>query len=542
MQSVMSHSFSRAPMIDIQRSSFNRSFGHKTTFDAGLLIPIMWDIAYPGDTYNVDVSCFARLATPEFPIMDNMFMDVHFFATPIRQLWDSFREFMGERVNPIDDPTDLVVPTLSFAGAPVTEMSLFDYLGLPLGYEEDGSGNPGNLSPVSALPPRAYNHIYNEWYRDQNLIDSLPLPQGSGTDNAAANYAVRKRGKRHDYFTACLPWPQKSDNPVTLALAGNAPVSLTAPTTDELVHVSNWYDSDNDSLLGTSIIDAGNTAGPSITGFPHATGPIHMGFDPTTQLAGLADLTSVSAFTVNQIREAVKVQELLEIDARGGTRYAEIIKAHFGVDFLDITYRPEYLGGTSVPVNIHPVAQTSETAATPQGNLAAFGTVGMSGGGFTKSFTEHCIIMAIASVRADLTYQDGIHRLWTDQTRYDFFWPALANLGEQAVLKREIYYDNSATDLEVFGYIPRYDHLRYAKSMITGLFRSDATGTLHNWHLSQDLDSPPDLDQSFIEENPPIDRVIEVPSQPHFIADFFFNMQCARPMPMFAVPGFMSHF
>lgn len=529
MKSVMSHSFSRAPTIDVQRSSFNRSFGHKTTFDAGLLIPVMWDEALPGDTFNVDVACFARVATPIFPIMDNMFLDWHAFAIPIRQIWENFREFMGERIDPSDDPTDYVVPGVSFAGNPVTAMTLADYMGLPLNYNEDGSGNNTNPSIVSALPFRAYNHVYNEWYRDQNIIDSVPVPTSSGTDNYAANYTLLRRGKRHDYFTACLPWPQKSDNPVLLPLGTSLPIEVTeaerytgtgAPEDLNFIRTSSTSGSPDDQLeTSTSATNPGNV-----------------------RLTGIADLSQATAATVNQVREAIKVQELLEIDARGGTRYAEIVKAHFGVDFLDITYRPEYLGGSSVPVNIHPVPQTSETSGTPQGNLAAFGTVGMSGAGFTKSFTEHCIILIIASVRADLTYQNGIDRKWLRQTRYDFYWPALANLGEQAVLSRELVWTGALDDLNVFGYIPRYDEYRYGKSMITGLLRSDATGTLDSWHLSQDFDTPQTLDQSFIEENPPLDRCIEIPTEPHFIADFYFNMQCARPMPMFAIPGFMSHF
>lgn len=545
MKSVMSHSFSRAPTIDAPRSSFDRSSGYKTTFDFDYLIPFFLDEALPGDTFNLSCGCFARLATPIHPIMDNMFVDVFFFSVPVRQLWvDQFatntrgwRAFMGERQDHDDDNTDMLVPVMDFSGDSVDVHDLADYFGLPLGYNEDGTNN----NPVSALPFRAYQHIYTEWFRDQNLIDSWNFPVDAGPD-AITNYPLLKRGKRHDYFTACLPWPQKSDNPVLLPLGVSAPGAVTATTPSGNVQAQNWYDADDHTLLGSSIIDAGNTAGPSISGFPHATGPIYLGFDPETQLEVLVDLTSATAATVNQVREAIKVQELLEVDARGGTRYPEIIRAHFGVEFFDVTYRPEYLGGASVPINIHPVPQTSETGTTAQGNLAAFGTVGLSSGGFTKSFTEHCIVMGIACARADLTYQQGINRMWLRRTRYDFYWPALANLGEQAVLSREIYWDGSGDDLDVFGYIPRYDEYRYKPSMITGLFRSNAAGTLDSWHLSEDFATRPVLGQDFIEQNTPVDRVIEVATEPHLIADFYINLNCARPMPMYAVPGFMSRF
>lgn len=396
---------------------------------------------------------------------------------------------------------------------------------------------------VRADPFLAYAHIYNEWYRDQNLIDSIDFDAGDGPYPASQLNVLRRRGKRHDYFTACLPWPQKGD-PVTLPLGTSAPV-LNNPLLDG-VAAANWITDGVGANVGT-LVQQGTIANDPLGASGSTTttaGRISAvaSTSPSDTNMYIADLTTATAATINQFLEAFKVQQLLVTDARGGTRYAEIVKAHFSVDFYDASYRPEYLGGVSVPVNIHPVPQTSETGTTPQGNLAAFGTVGLSAGGFTKSFTEHCIVMGIASVRADLTYQQGINRSWLRSTRYDFYWPALANMGEQAVISREIYWDGTEADDDVFGYIPAYDEYRYKPSMITGLFRSNAAGTLDPWHLSQDFSARPELNQTFIEENPPVDRVIEVPAEPHFIGDFFFNLQCARPMPMYSVPGLRDYF
>lgn len=519
MRSVMEHSFSRAPTADIQRSSFNRSHGHKTTFDAGLLVPIYVDEALPGDTFSMDCSAFARLATPIHPIMDNMFMDIHFFSVPLRQIWDNFRRFMGERPNP-DDSIDFTVPVLD--SVTVTLHSVHDYMGIPP-QAYTAADN------ISALPFRAYNHIYNEWYRDQNLIDAEAVPTGDGPDSFT-NFFIQRRGKRHDYFTSCLPWPQKGDESV-LPLGTDAPV-----VSDRVAQVS-------DGIQYGDIQQRDGTGGnPGILEVP--TAQAINGSTPQVEFQGIADLSAATATTINQIREAFQIQKLLERDARSGTRYAEIVKAHFGVDFYDPAYRPEYLGGASVPVNIHPVPQTGETGTTAQGNLAAFGTTGVESGGFTKSFTEHCIVMGICSVRADLTYQQGVERMFFRQTRYDFYWPALSHLGEQEVLTREIFMQGSgnATDLDVFGYQERYAEYRYKPSRISGEFRSDLASSLDTWHLAQDFNSVPTLNPTFIRENPPLDRCIAVPSEPHFIADFYFNLQCARPMPLFAVPGLMDHF
>lgn len=513
MKSVMVHSFSQVPSADIPRSTFDRSHGYKTTFDAGRLVPVFVDEVLPGDTVSLNPTMFARLNTPLFPIMDNLFLDVHFFFVPYRQIWLNWRKFCGEQVDP-GDSTDYTVPVVSWAGN-IGEQSLFDYFGLPIG------GQPSN---VSSLPLRAYRHIFNEWYRDQNLTDSAGFIAGDGPDTVDGAVLPFRRGKRHDYFTSCLPWPQKGDA-VDLPLGTQAPVTTDSAgaAAEVTVKVPSIGTGDYQLNGSTTYVQTTSTAGVAAD-------------------ALYADLTSATAATINQLRQAFQIQKLLERDARAGTRYSEVIKAHFGVDFLDVTYRPEFLGGGSTPINVTQVPQTSESGTTPQGTLAAFGTAMLQNGGFTKSFTEHGIVMGIASVRADLTYQQGIERFWSRQTRYDFYWPALAHIGEQAVLNKEIYYQGTSADDDVFGYQERWAEYRYKPSRITGKLRSDAVSSLDPWHLSQDFTSLPVLGGTFIEENPPMDRVVAVTSEPDFLMDCYFNYRCARAMPVYSVPGLIDHF
>lgn len=525
MKSVMEHSFAQAPTAEIPRSSFNRSSGYKTTFDAGYLIPIYVDEALPGDTFSMDPTVFARLNTPVYPLMDNLFLDVHFFSAPVRQLWDNWRKFCGEQTNP-DDSIDFTVPVMNAtASTGYANQSLHDYLGLPTqipDYEH------------SSIYHRAYAHIFNQWYRDQNLIDSITFDTDDGPDDPA-DYTLQKRGKRHDYFTSCLPWLQKGDS-VEIPLGTTAPVQTTG--------VNPVYTQGTNS--GQLRMESGNTT-VKWNVSPTATGNVE--FDATTGLE--VNLASATAATINQLRLSFQIQKLLERDARSGTRFPEIIKAHFGVDFLDVTYRPEFLGGSSTPIKINSVPQTSESNTTPQGTLAAFGTAGMNGGGFTKSFTEHCVVMGIASVRADLTYQQGLPRMFSRSTRYDFFWPALAHIGEQSVLMKELYCQDPTTDTgatgtpdneRVFGYQERWAEYRYRPSQITGKLRSNDAQSLDAWHLSQEFSSLPGLNQTFIEETPPMDRVVAVTTEPDMLMDCYFNLQCARPIPLYSVPGLIDHF
>lgn len=519
LPSVMSHNFSQVPHADIPRSTFNRSHGYKTTFDAGYLIPIFADEALPGDTFSLNMAGFGRLATPLFPIMDNIFLETFFFAVPCRLIWDNWQKFHGEQTDP-GDSTDFLVPQITTPGGGYANSSIFDYFGVPTQVPVEN---------INALHLRAYNLIFNEWFRDENLVDSVTVNRGDGPDSAS-DYTLLRRGKRHDYFTSCLPWPQKGDT-VSIPIGTSAPVTGV----DEAVHVYNTLDTTNRVLNLELDRTVRSSSVPGLTG--------NLRFSSSATVGLEADLSNATAATINQLREAFQVQKIYERDARGGTRYTEIIKSHFGVSSPDARLqRPEYLGGGSCPVNINPVAQTSSTdATTPQGNLAAFGTVSFNGHSFTKSFTEHCVLIGLASVRADLTYQQGLNRMWSRQTRFDYYYPALAHLGEQAVLSKEIYVDGTGADNDVFGYQERFAEYRYKPSLITGQFRSNFAQTLDSWHLSQNFSTRPVLSQTFIEENPPIDRVIAVPSEPHFIFDSYFQLKTARPMPTYGVPGLIDH-
>lgn len=558
MKSVMKHAFSMIPKTSIQRSSFDRSFGYKTTFNEGLLIPFFCDEVLPGDTFKLKTSVLARLSTPIVPVMDNMFLDMQFFFVPNRLLWDHWTNFNGEQRDPTDS-TDYLVPTVTSPVGGFAAQSIFDYLGLPTGV--------ANLS-VNSLPLRAYNLIWNEWYRDENLQDSVTVEHGD-SDNVN-NYTLLKRGKRHDYFTSCLPWPQKG-SAVTVPLAGditakdvdlvntNIPFTqysnlglVTSPAVTNVSGLKSQVYSESSGTPGPSQIvksyvdpQLSVSHGNFVTGST-VGGLIHLNQDGLNRLASYLQITSTSqsSVNVNDLRSAFQIQRLLERDARGGTRYTEILRSHFGVISPDARLqRPEYLGGCSTPVNINPVQQTSATTSvTPQGNLAAFGYISNTHDDFNHSFVEHGYIIGLMSVRADLTYQQGINRMWSRQSRFDFYWPALAHLGEQAVLNKEIFAQGNDQDNQVFGYQERYAEYRYKPSLITGKLRSSDPQTLDVWHLSQKFTTLPKLNSDFIEENPPISRVVAVQTEPHFIGDFYFDLKCIRPMPLYGVPGLIDHF
>lgn len=531
-QSVDVHQFTMIPKADIPRSSFDCQSTHKTTFDAGLLVPVYVDEMLPGDTFRLKMTAFARLSTPIFPIMDNMHLDSFFFFVPNRLIWSNWQKFMGQQANPGDSISYVVPQQVSPTGGYAIG-SLQDYMGLPT------VGQVSNTGTVShcAFWPRAYNLIWNEWFRDENLQNSVVVDTGDGPDNVA-NYTILRRGKRKDYFTSALPWPQKGAS-VSLPLGTSAPVIGNGSPVS-------W---NNGAGAGLQMV---GTAGSTTVGWATPPGTnFTVQLNQSPSLSGMyADLSQATAATINQLRQSFQIQKLLERDARGGTRYTEIIRSHFGVISPDARLqRPEYIGGGSSNISINPIAQTSGTNASgttaPLGTLAAMGTALAHNHGFTYSATEHGVIVGLVSVRADLTYQQGLSRMWSRNTRYDFYFPAFATLGEQAVLNKEIYVRGDSNDNSVFGYQERWAEYRYYPSRISGLFRSTASGTIDAWHLAQRFTSLPTLNNTFIQDTPPVDRIVAVGASANgkqFIFDSFFDCKKARPMPMYSVPGLIDHF
>lgn len=568
---VRGHRFSDAPAMYMKRTKFDRSHVYKTTFDSGKLIPVFVDEILPGDTTRMSVNYFARLATPIKPIMDNIYLDWFFFFVPNRLVWEHWQNFCFEQEDP-DDSTDYVVPTVSANGNSKNAYigSLWDYFGLPV-------NTSGNLSGINALPFRGVYLIWNEWFRDENLQKSVKIQKGdtnevlnsarsseqpswvftSGT-NIVPGFACPPRGKRHDYFTSALPWTQKGPG-VSIGLAGTATLVDPSPVTGYFVQQS------NNSLGAAQLSGDGGVhgvytgngslnyqgggydvsiAGHAVKGSNTATVTAQPGSSWLSKNS-YADLDSSSIFTINSLRTAFQMQKFYERLARGGSRYTEVLRSFFGVVSPDARLqRPEFLGSFTKMVNVNPIAQTSATDNTsPQGNLSAYGVTAAKFHGFTKSFVEHGYVFGFVCARADLTYQQGINRMWLRSTVYDFYWPTFANLGEQAIELREIYAQGSEADTTVFGYQERYAEYRYKPSQITGKFRSSVVnGSLDKWHLSQFFKNAPTLNEEFIVENPPIERIIAVPSEPEFLLDVGFRYTTVRPMPMFGTPGLVDHF
>lgn len=510
------HSFATTPNVSMARSVFDRSHTTKDTYDFDYLVPIFVDEILPGDTCNLNLSTFQRLATQKVPIMDNLYIDFFFFFVPNRLVWTNWEKFNGAQDNP-GDSIDFIIPTLTTTAVTGEAVgSISDKMGIP-------TGVPGLV--INALPYRCYQKIYNDWFRDENLQNSVLLSTDNGPD-LPSEYTLLKRGKRHDYFTSALPWPQKG-TAVSLPLGTSATVKTDA---------------------GPGVYQGIYSTTQSAVKGLYADGSGKLNLDSVTRTHGMyADLSTATAATINQLRQAFQVQSLLELDARGGTRYVEILKAHFQVTSPDFRLqRAEYLGGGQTKINAHPIAQTSPTSGSNAlGQLGAFATASGSGIGFTHSFVEHGYVIGLACARADLTYQQGINRMWFRSTRYDFFWPKLQELGEQTILNKEIYAQgtaNAAQDAAVFGYQERYAEYRYMPSLIKGEFRSTFTTPLDYWHMAEKFTSLPALNASFIVQNTPIARALAITDGPDLIADYWFSYKHARPMQTYSVPVKLGKF
>lgn len=529
MKSPSYHNFAQVPSVQIPRSAFDLSCRYKTTFDSGKLIPCMAPIEIlPGDSINLSVQAFARLTTPIVPFMDNLVLDYQFFFVPARLVWSNFQKFMGEQENP-GDSIDYVVPYVeapSSTGFAVG--SIADYFGLP-------TGVPG--IQVNALPFRALNLIWNEWYRPELLANSINVSKGDGPDTYSDYANLLPRYNRLDYFQGATPQPQKGAG-VELPLSGSAPVIFGSGT--------GTYGSSNTPIKGLPMAVVNTTATSGITEVRYgtaATANIAINKANTNNLV-VADLSEVQAATINSLRQAFQVQLFLEREMLGGSRYTELLRSMFGVISPDARLqRPEYLGGGSLPIVISTVPQTSSTDSTsPQGNLAAFGVTKGKLPHIRKSFTEHGYVIGLLSCRCPITYQQGIDRLWSRKTRFDFYWPVFAHLGEQPIYNKEIYAQGTSSDDDVFGYQERFAEYRYGISHVTGKLRSSASGTLDYWHLATQYASLPQLGDSFARVNVPLQRVLAVQNEPQFVYDSFINCKMYRPMPLYGQPGRIDHF
>nr|DAU76708.1 MAG TPA: Capsid protein [Microviridae sp.] len=562
--------FAQAPQVDIQRSTFDRSSGHKTTFNAGKLVPIYVDEVLPGDTFEMTTSAIIRGSTPIFPVMDNANLDIYYFFVPNRLVWDHWKEFNGENTTSKWEQTveysipQMAAPSGNGETVGWEKGTLADYMGIPTLI---GPGAPQSEAQwtVNHLPFRAYCLIWNEWFRDQNLQDPVLIDTGDSQTNgthlapetdpivsqnqaALTGANLLPVNKYFDYFTGALPEPQKGPD-VLLPLGQMAPV-ITA-------NVQNKIQTTNPlTFSGQRFEDVGkfHALGAQITGAGQSK--LAVDGNGTTVLEATtiipnnlsADLSNATAATINELRLAFQLQKLYERDARGGTRYIEIIKSHFGVTSPDARLqRPEYLGGERIPINIDQVIQTSGTmeGTTPQGNTGAYSLTGNQGSYFKHSFVEHGYVLGLACVRTEHTYQQGLEKIWNRKNRFDFYWPALANIGEQAILNKEIYLQSvKEVDEQAFGYQEAWAEYRYKPSRVSSAFRSNITGSLDAWHYADYYEALPVLSAEWVQETyKNVDRTLAVQStlEDQYIADFWFKCKCTRPMPIYSIPGLIDH-
>lgn len=535
----MVHDFSMNPRSDVPRSAFPIDHGLKIPFNFSDLTPILIEEVLPGDTWKCGITVAARTAVPIVPVQDNWKLEFFSFFIPMRLVWTNAPKFWGEQANPADS-ISYTIPQLTITPATAVA-TLIDYMGLPV------AGQLTANTTVNALPFRAYNLVYNEWFRDENLQNSITVQKDDGPDTLA-NYVLRQRGKRFDYITQALPWPQKGNTAISLPLGTSAIVKTQAASgfTSGAVGIQ-WRDATTNAAPGVNQTLMVTNAISSNPNFKYSTtGAVAGAGDFLYPSNLIADLTTATAATVNQLRQAITLQQYLEKDARGGTRYTEFVYNHFGVRSPDARLqRPEFIGGGSADILTTAIPQTSATgltgATTPLGNLAATGHVHGSAG-FTYSSTEHGFVLTLVSPRADLTYQQGLRKMWSRSTRYDYPVPLLANLGEQSLLNKEVFCDGSANDNNVFGYVPRWDEYRSIPSRITGIYRSTAAGTIDYWHTSQKFGALPALGSAFITDSTvtTVQRNFAAGASTlgqQILADFYFHGAVTRALPAYGTPG-----
>lgn len=536
MRSSSQHTFAQVPAVKIPRSSFRRNYTYKTTLDAGYLVPIVLDEVLPGDTFNLRLTSFARILSPlKYPIMDNLYMDFQFYFVPVRLVYDDYEKFFGSSAGKegnwrYDDSH--LMPGIDSGKTGFQVGSIADYFGIPTGVP--------NLR-VNALPFRAYNLVIGDWYIPSSYELPSPEVKTDSTDDESSLYTLQKRFKRADYFDTALPQPQRGPG-VELPLSGSAPVVFGEPTNPALYSVQ--------SGLGGLPVVLNQGASAEYFGVAADVSP-RVALGNSRSMALKTDLSSVSAATINSLRQAFKLQVAMERDMRGGVMYRDQLMSHFGVRSPDARLqRSEYLGGGSTPIQIHTVANTSGSGENNQAQLAAYGVGGQNSVGFVKSFVEHGYIIGLCSVRADITYQQGLPKMFDRWARFDFYYPVFANIGEQAVKNKEIFAQGSEVkdsngnviDEQPFGYQERFGEYRFGVSKITGQLRSTFAQSLDSWHLAQKFNNLPTLNQEFLQENVPMSRVKAVTSGPDFLFDALVTLNCVRPMPLYGVPGFGGNF